>query len=173
MRIKKLFNTEAEYLDYAWSFIDFDENKVWRKEDLPELKPFFAFEEKHRGNSYKLNKEEKESFDYYRKCYDEYAKDLFELRDSIRGFSSDELTEFFFLEPIGDNCHGYDENDNEIDENGNIIPPTSRETIKIADEWRKDLTFPLYFIGWIDSSFDRYGDVRMAFSDFVSLKEFN
>ena len=28
MRIKKLFQTEKEYLDYAWSFINFDENKI-------------------------------------------------------------------------------------------------------------------------------------------------
>jgi hypothetical protein len=32
MRIKKLLKTESEYLDYAWSFMSFDENKVSLKE---------------------------------------------------------------------------------------------------------------------------------------------
>jgi hypothetical protein len=173
MRIKKLFNTEAEYLDYAWSFIDFDENKVWRKEDLPKLKPFFVFEEKHRGNSYKLNKEEKASFEYYRKCHEEYAKYLFEIRDSIRGFPTDQLAEFFLLEPVDMNCWDTDEDGNELDEDGNIMPPLSRETIKVSETLKEEMTFPLYFVGWIDSSWDRFGSVRMTFSEFVSLKEFN
>ncbi len=172
MRIKKLFKTESEYLDYAWSFMSFDENKVWREEDLPKLKPFFDFEKKHRGDSYKLNEEEKESFKYYKKCHEEYAKNLFEIRDSIHGFSPDELEGFFLLEPIEMNCYDYDEDGNDIDEDGNIIPPLSRETIKIAEDWKEEMTFPLYFVGWIDSGFDRLGSVRMSFSDFVSLKEF-
>jgi hypothetical protein len=68
--------------------------------------------------------------------------------------------------------YDYDEDGNEIDENGNIIPPLSRETIKIAEDWKEDMTFPLYFVGWIDSSCNRFGGVGMAFSEFVSLKEF-
>jgi hypothetical protein len=173
MRIKKLFKTESEYLDYAWSFLNFDENKIWREEDLPKLKPFFDFEKKHRGNSYELNEEEKESFEYYKKCHEEYAKDLFEIRDSIRGFSTEQLVEFFLLEPINMSCYDTDDDGNEIDEYGNIILSLSRETIKISEAWKEDMTFPLYFVGWIDSSWDRYGSVHMAFSEFVNLKEFN
>jgi hypothetical protein len=172
MRIKKLFKTESEYLDYAWSFLNFDENKVWREEDLPKLQPFFDFEEKHRGNSHQFNGEEKESYKYYNKCYEEYAKELFLMRDSISGFPPDQLAEFFLLEPIEMNCYDYDEDGNEIDRDGNIIPPLSRETIKIAEDWKEEMTFPLYFVGWIHSSWDRFGDVRMSFSEFVSLKEF-
>lgn len=172
MRIKKLFKTESEYLDYAWSFISFDEKKIWREEDLPKIQPFFDFEEKNRGNSHKFNKEEKESFRYYNKCYEEYAKNLFEIRDSISGFPPDQLAEFFLLEHIETSCYDTDEDGNDIDEDGNIMPPTSRETIKIASDWKEDMTFPLYFVGWIDSSWDRFGSVRMSFSEFVSLKEF-
>lgn len=173
MRIKKLFKTESEYLDYAWSFLNFVENKIWREEDLPKLKPYFDFEKRHRGESHTLNEEEKESFDYYNKCYKEYAKDLFEIRNSIQGFPQDELAEFFLLEPIEMECYDYDEDGNEIDEDGNIMPPTSRETIKIAEDWKESMTFPLIFVGWIDSGFDRFGSVRMSFSEFVSLKEFD
>lgn len=172
MRIKKLFKTESEYLDYAWSFLNLDVNKVWREEDLPKLKPFFDFEKRHRGESHALNEEERESFNYYNKCYEEYAKELFLIRDSIHGFPPDQLAEFFLLEPIEMNCYDYDDDGNEIDEDGNIIPPLSRETIKIAENWKEEMTFPLYFVGWIDSSWDRFGDVRMSYSEFVSLKEF-
>ena len=172
MRIKKLFKTESEFLDYAWSFINFDENKIWREEDLPKLQPYFDFEKEHRGNSHQLNEEEKESFKYYNKCYEEYAKELFLMRDSIHGFPTEQLAEFFLLEPIAMDCYDYDEDGNEIDEDGNIMPPLSRETIKIAEDWKEEMTFPLIFVGWIDSGFDRFGNVRMSFSEFVSLGEF-
>lgn len=173
MRIKKLFKTESEYLNYAWSFINFDENKIWREEDLPKLKPFFDFTDIHRGNSHKLNDEEKQSFDYWQKCKQEYADELSEIRDSIHGFTVDELAEFFLLQYIDMNCYDTDEDGNDIDEDGNIIPPLSRETLKISEDWKDEMTFPLVFVGMISSGFDRYGAVRMAFSEFVSLKEFN
>ena len=172
MRIKKLFKTESEYLDYAWSFINFDENKIWREEDLPKLQPFFDFTENHRGDSYELNTEERESFEYYTKCK-EYADELFEIRDSIDGVRINELIEFFLLQHIDMNCYDTDEDGNDIDEDGNIMPPLSRETLKISEDWKDEMTFPLVFVGMISSSFDRYGDVRMAFSDFVSLKDYD
>lgn len=172
MRIKKLFKTEKEYIDYAWSFINFDENKIWREEDLPKLKPYFAFEEKHRGNSHQLNDKEQESFQYYQKCYKEYAQELFLMRDSIRGFNVDDFVDFFLLEQIDMNCYDYDEHGNEIDEDGNIIPPLSRESLKISEDWKEEMSFPLVFVGWLDSGFDRFGSVRMSFSDFVSLKDY-
>lgn len=172
MRIKKLFKTESEYLDYAWSFLNFDENKIWREEDLPKLQPYFEMKSERR----KLSENERailiESMNHYVKCKEEYADELFEIKDSIAQFSTDKLAEFFLLEPIEMNCYDYDEDGNEIDRDGNIIPPLSRETIKIAEDWKEEMTFPLYFIGWIDSGWDRNGDVRMAFSEFVTLKEF-
>jgi hypothetical protein len=176
MRIKKLFKTESEYLDYAWSFLNFDENKIWREEDLPKLQPYFNLRRDRPDNKSKLSESEwavlKESMNHYDKCKEEYADELFEIKDSIAQFSTDKLGEFFLLEPIEMNCYDYDDDGNEIDRDGNIIPPLSRETIKIAEDWKEEMTFPLYFVGWIDSNCDRYGDVRMAFSDFVSLKEF-
>lgn len=173
MRIKKLFKTESEYLDYAWSFINFDKNKIWREEDLPKLKPFFDFTDEHCGESYEFNDEEKESFLYYKKCSKEYANELFEIRDSIDGFSVDELAEFFLMQHIDMNCCDTDEDGNDIDEDGNIMPPLSRETLKISEDWKDEMTFPLVFVGVIDSGFDRLGGVRMAFSDFVSLKDYD
>jgi hypothetical protein len=176
MRIKKLFKTESEYLDYAWSFLNFDENKVWREEDLPKLQPFFDFDKiRHKieteDGSFKKywTPEIDAGYKHYQKCKQEYADALFEIRDSIAQFSTDKLAEFFLLESIAMDC--YDEDGNEIDEDGNIIPALSRETIKIAEDWKEEMTFPLYFVGWIDSSWDRF-NVAVAFSEFVSLKEF-
>jgi hypothetical protein len=175
MRIKKLFKTESEYLDYAWSFLNFDENKIWREEDLPKLQPYFDMSN-NRPDKSKISETEwavlKESMNHYDKCKEEYAGELFEIRDSIAQFSTDKLAEFFFLEPIAMDCYDYDEDGNELDRDGNIMPPLSRETIKIAEDWKEEMTFPLYFVGWIDSSWDRFGNIAMAFSEFVSLKEF-
>lgn len=175
MRIKKLFKTESEYLDYAWSFMSFDENKIWREEDIPKLQPYFDTSNSRPDKS-KLSENEwatlKESMNHYLKCKEEYADELFEIRDSISQFSMSELANFFLLEPIETDCWDYDEDGNEIDEDGNIMPPTSRETIKISDDWKEEMTFPLMFVGWIDSDFDRFGKTRMAYSEFVTLKEF-
>lgn len=170
MRIKKLFKTESEYLDYAWSFINFDKNKIWREEDLPKLQPFFDFCDD--PNKKPSLQDCKECLEFYEKCKREYADELFEIRDSIANFRIEELEEFFFLEPIDMNCWDYDKDGNEIDEEGNIIPPISRDTIKINSEFKKEIKFPLYFVGWIDSGFDRSGDFRMAYSEFVCFAEF-
>ena len=175
MRIKKLFKTESEYLDYAWSFINFDEKKIWREEDLPKLQPYFDMY-KNRPDKSKLSENEwaalKESMNHYDRCKEEYADELFEIRDSISQFDIDELSEFFFLEPIETDCWDYDEDGNEIDEDGNIIPPTTRESIKISEEWKDEIIFPLYFVGHINSDSDRLGKIRLCYSEFVTLKDF-
>lgn len=173
MRIKKLFKTEKEYLDYAWSIINFNEDKIWREEDLPKLQPFFDFSERHRGDSYKMNDEERESFNFYKKCHEEYAEELFEIRDSIKQFEQSELIEFFFLEEIGMNCYDYDEDGNEIDEDGNIMPPWGRESLKLHPDLKEEMMFPLVFVGWIDCGFDRGGNSRVMFSEFVTLKDYD
>jgi len=180
MRIKKLFKTESEYLDYAWSFMSFDVNKIWREEDLPKLKPFFDFSEiRHKvqdgdGAFHKYwTPEIHAGFKHWEKCKEEYADKLFEIRDSISQFNIGELADFFLLEPIEMECWDYDESGNEIDKDGNIMPPTSRETIKIASEWKEEMTFPLYFVGWVDSDYDRFGKSRVSFSEFVSLKDYD
>lgn len=175
MRIKKLFKTESEFLDYAWSFLNFDENKIWREEDLPKLQPYFDMYD-NRPDKSKLSENEwaalKESMNHYDRCKEEYADELFEIRDSISQFDIDELSEFFFLEPIETDCWDYDEDGNEIDEDGNIMPPTSRETIKISEDWKDEMTFPLYFVGHINCDSDRLGKFRIGYSEFVTLKDF-
>ena len=180
MRIKKLFKTESEYLDYAWSFINFDENKIWREEDEKIMKPFFDFNKiRHKvqdeEGAFKKywTPEIDAGFKHWEKCKEEYADALFRMRDSIRGFPLEDFVEFFLLQHIDMNCYDTDEDGNDLDEDGNIMPPLSRETLKISEDWKDEMTFPLVFVGLIDSGFDRFGNVRMAFSDFVSLKDYD
>ena len=176
MHIKKLFKTEEEYLDYAWLFMSFDENKIWKEEDLPKLQLFFDVREYDIPASDNMSEKDltafRESMAHYHKCSEEYANELFEIRDAIRQFSINKLAEFFLLEKIEMDCYDSDENGNDLDEEGNIIPPISRETIKIADDWKEKVIFPLIFVGYIHSGFDRFGKSAVAMSDFVSLKDF-
>jgi len=164
MRIKKRFETEQEYLDYAWSFISFD-GKIWRDEDLPKLQPFFEYN--HRDDWKPMSEEERESFEYYKKCNEEYSMNLTEIRDSMRCFTSHDFYSFFFLEEPATECYDTDENGNDLDEYGNIIPEESRETLMI--DKRKGITFPMVFVGWFDSGFSRAGEESVMFSDFVNL----
>jgi hypothetical protein len=173
MRIKKLFKTESEFLDYAWSFINFDENKIWREEDLPKLQLFIDYKDRLLEPSAIDRAALRESMDYYDKCMEEYAGELFEIADDIVQFSNAELAEFFLLEPIEeDQCWDYDSEGNEIDEDGNIIPPLSRESLKISSDFVSEMSFPLYFVGHINSDSDRLGKIRLCYSEFVSLKDF-
>lgn len=176
MTIKKLFNSEKEYLDYVWSFINFDANKIWREEDLPKLQPYFDLSRVEPDKISHLSENEKallkKSMLHYKKCSEEYADELFEIRDIINQFDIHELADFFFLEEIVMDCYDIDEDGNDIDEEGNIMPPLSRETIKISEVCKEKMTFPFYFVGYIVSDFDRYDKIRIAFSEFVSLKDF-
>lgn len=162
MRIKKLFKTEKDYLDYAWSLINFD-GKIWKDEDLPKLKAFFSHKE-----GQKLTPEIKESFEYYKKCCIEYSNELTEIKDSLRNFNSEDLYEFFFLNDPIMNAWDTDEDGNDLDEGGNIIPPNDRNALKI--EYSKfDIKFPMVFVGWIESGFSRAGDESVMFSEFVNI----
>lgn len=165
MQIKKLFLNEREYLDYAWSIINFDSQRIWREEDLPRLRPYFDYCNHDRSD--KVSKDVKDSAIFYKKCYEEYAKNLLDIRDSIMGFSREELFEFFFLEAPVTDCYE-DKDGNEVDENGEIIPPISREILKISDAYKQEMVFPLTFVGWIESDRDRFGKSRVSFSEFVT-----
>jgi len=70
-------------------------------------------------------------------------------------------------------CWDYDENGNEIDEDGNIIPDDfSSPELLVFEDWVKQMSFPLIIISWIETSFDRHGDVAICVAGFVELKEF-
>jgi hypothetical protein len=68
-------------------------------------------------------------------------------------------------------CWDVNENGDEVDEEGNIIPDDTAETVQIED-WVKELEFPLVAVYCFEKTFDRTGSVEIACAEFVSLKEF-
>lgn len=171
MNIKELFLTESEYLDFAWKFLNPEKDNVWREEDRPLLEPFFEASQKP-AKDIEWTDEIKKSFDYYQKCRLDYADKNFEIRDCSSQFDRQELLDFFFLKSIDDECFDVDDEGNDLDSDGNIIMPFSRELLELNPEFEAANLFPMIFVGMIDSTFDRLGNMRISFSDFVSLSEF-
>jgi hypothetical protein len=167
MNIKKLFQNEQEYLDYAWRFVNPNRNVIWRETDLPLLEIFFKAR-----RDIPWTDVEKVAYDHYLKCKEEYADEMFEIRDACMQFEINELTDFFFLENVDVECWDYDEDGNEIDEDGNIMQPISRESLKINKDFEEEFVFPLVFVGTIQSDYDRLGSIRLSISNFVSAIDF-
>lgn len=74
------------------------------------------------------------------------------------------------LRPAYD-CFDYNDNDEPIDENGNVLPEDTAETIHIEDFIAK-LIFPVIAVYWIANEWDRGGDVKIVAVEFVELREF-
>lgn len=74
------------------------------------------------------------------------------------------------LQPVYD-CWDVNENGEEVDENGNVIPEDTAENVKLAD-FINELVFPVIAVYWIEKDHDRFGKVEIIAVDFVELKEF-
>jgi hypothetical protein len=149
--IKKLFKTEQEFLDFAWSWISFDCN-IWNKEDLPLLEPFFnAAKNGHKNIEW--TEEVKSSFDHYMKCRDDYADQKIEIKNALANIGTNHLYDFFFVEDLDDEL-------------------SSRELLKINSYDKPLMKFPLVFVGWVDSTSDRSGRGGVCFSEYVCLDDF-
>jgi hypothetical protein len=172
MRIKQLINSEQELIDYAWRFISWkiEDKQVWKDEDLPILQPFF--ERQAKGGDYKFTEEEGRGFDRWQLARKEYADEEFEIRDACQQIDIGNLCDAFFLKQLDMECWDYNDNGDEIDEQGNIVPPLSKNSLEIDEDWKKELTFPLVMVGSISSDFDRMGPVAILSIDFVELKDF-
>lgn len=68
-------------------------------------------------------------------------------------------------------CYDYNENDEPIDENGNVIPDETPDSLVLSDEI-KNLNYPVIAVHCFDKDFDRLGDVEYCLLEFVSLKDF-
>lgn len=102
-------------------------------------------------------------------------KDISEYRQwawSIRAENDNDLTvsKSLGLRPAYD-CYDYNDNDEPIDENGNVMPEDTAETIQIAHFISK-LVFPVMAVYWIANEWDRGGDVKIVAVEFVELREF-
>jgi hypothetical protein len=59
----------------------------------------------------------------------------------------------------------------DIDEEGNVIPEDTAETVKLED-WVYGLEFPVIAVHCFDEEWDRLGDIEFCFCEFVSKNEF-
>lgn len=68
----------------------------------------------------------------------------------------------------------YDENDEwlyDIDEDGNIIPEDTAQTVLLHD-WVDEVEFPAIFVHTFEQGWDRVGNYETYILDWVSLNEF-
>lgn len=72
---------------------------------------------------------------------------------------------------ISYDCWDYNDNNEPIDEQGNVIPDETAETVKL-EEWVEKLKFPVVAVYWIEKEFDRVGNVTIIAVDFVSQSDF-
>lgn len=148
MEIHKKINSKEEYIEY-FKYLLTRKNieDVWKDEDRPILEPFFNWSI---SKNYPMPEEVKPSFDHWVKCREEYANDLFEIRDSLMHIDEYTLAEAFGFEPI----------ENEEEE---------------IEDYELDIkhTYPLIVTGFIDSSWDRGGKSSACIIRFVYLSDFN
>jgi len=147
MEIHKKINSELEYFEYFQYLLKQKNNEdVWRKEDRPILEPFFDW---NIMKNPPMPEDVKPSYDHWVKCREEYANDLFEIRDSLMHIDEYSLAEAFGFEPI-------ESEDDEI------------EDYKLEIKH----TYPFIVTGFIDSGWDRGGKSSACIIRFVYLKDF-
>jgi hypothetical protein len=165
MNIKKLINSEKEYVDWVVEeFLDpsFEDRDVWKPEDRLRLEPFFKFCYGSDRNKRVMTPEEGESFDHYQKCLKDYAQAAFDKRDAMRHFHAEDLANYLMVR--------FDQP--EEDERGEC-PDYDTSKVIFDSERFKPLEFPCVVIVWIDSSFDRIGDCSLLLVDFVEKSMFD
>lgn len=155
MYIHQLIQNKEEYWKLAWPLIDWAgdcRRSLWREEDYPKLMPFFNEQAKmHSGMAW--TPAVIESFDFYKKCCEEYGDARKELRDAVSQFTPEDIIDAF----------GFNLPEDE-DEYGEHLPLT------LADDF--DTAFPFIVVGDVDSGFDRLGKIRFIGLYRVALDEF-
>ena len=159
----KLLLSEKDRWLYFYSYLNIGEEEVWRKEDRPRLQPFFKYSEgleSRFGNKEfrKMNEEECISFDYYKKCCEEYSDEISDKKESVSQIDINALCEAFGYELPDDPDDDSEEYDYSID-----------KPFKSS----MDLTFPVVCINWMESTWDRQGDMAICCVDYVEYKEFD
>lgn len=72
---------------------------------------------------------------------------------------------------IEDDCWGFNDKNQPIDEDGNVIPDETPESLELAD-WVKEINYPIVMIHCFEKSWDRIGDLEICFAEYVSLADF-
>jgi hypothetical protein len=160
MYIKECFRDGDEYLKWFVSLLDklrtVQSNGAWKDEDRPLLNPFFSFQKSSENLKRGMNTEEAESYWHYLRCRKEYADELFEIRDSLHCFSTDQLACIFGF------TYGRKDDD---DENEDVAEWSLDENC--------DFNFPMIVVGNIEAGADRIGSYQSSGICFVSLSDFD
>lgn len=69
-------------------------------------------------------------------------------------------------------CYDYNDKNEPVDEQGNVIPDDTAETAQL-DDWVNELKFPVVAVYWIEKEYDRVGEVVIVAAEFVSISEFS
>lgn len=72
---------------------------------------------------------------------------------------------------IDHDCWDYNDKNEPIDEQGNVIPEDTVDTVKLED-WVNTLDFPLIAVHTFEKDWDRTGSFEIVMLEFVSLSEF-
>jgi len=152
MKIKKLIRSSEDQLKFFLYLKEFlDKNKsIWKEEDLPLLEPFFNYNNGPEKNPFmKMNEEEQTSFEFWKRCDEEYGKSNSIIKNNLIG-----IDEFH----LG--------NDLDIE----IIEPDDDDlplVYKVID--RK---YPYLQIVEAISDFDRFGEISIFNASEVFLSDF-
>lgn len=68
-------------------------------------------------------------------------------------------------------CWDYNEKDEPIDENGNVIPDETPDSLILSEEI-KSLNYPIIVVHCFEKEWDRTGDLEICVAEFVSLSDF-
>jgi hypothetical protein len=72
---------------------------------------------------------------------------------------------------ISYDCWDTNDNGENINEDGSVIPKTTPENMKL-ENWINDLIFPVVAVYWIEPADERVGGVNIAIVEYVSIGEF-
>ena len=72
---------------------------------------------------------------------------------------------------IGHDCWDYNDKNEPIDEQGNVIPEDTVDTVKL-ENWVNTLDFPLIAVHFFEKGSDRAGGYEIVMLEFVALSEF-
>ena len=153
----KLLLSEKDRWNYFWSFFKFNLNgDIWKPEDRPKLESYFNYSRSPDGT---MTNEEIESFHFWQKCLDEYARENAEIRDSIENIDTNSLICAFGYQDATE----LEQNDDNWDYN-----------INNPLESLIELTYPVICINWLESGMDGRGNKgSVCCVDYVEYKEFD
>ena len=171
---KVLFNSKEEHWAWVWkNYISLygkvDENghwreaSIWEEEDLPRLQPFFDWNGEREGAGKNMPPEVRESFDYYMTKHEEAGekKDRKDLCGEIEEEKLIEILGFIPPEPI------------EEDEDGNVTYPNVSADTELELNEAYEISYPCVMVYYLETAWDRTGQMVLSFVDFLSLKEFD